>query len=64
MKKRQKVRLNDGFSGATVLLFADPIETDRSSGCVKLQCAEPGRSHLFHWVLKKDLEKELRGARE
>jgi hypothetical protein len=53
--KRQTIRLDDGYNGGTVLLFADPLETDGSM--VKLQVAEPGRGHLFRWAFRVVVEK-------
>jgi hypothetical protein len=47
--------LSDGYSGHTEIFHSDPIEEDEAT--VKLQCASPGKGHLFRWVLKSELER-------
>jgi hypothetical protein len=58
---RKTIRLADGFNGDTVLLFADPIEIE--GHLLKLQCAEPGRGHLFRWASAEEVKNGLEKAR-
>jgi fatty acid/phospholipid biosynthesis enzyme len=48
---KQTVLVPDGYTGNTVLMYADPIE-EWADGTVKLRCAEPGKEHLIRWVGK------------
>lgn len=54
-KERKVIELPDGFNGATMAFYAEPIESD--GDLVKLQCALPGKSHLIRWARKSDLNK-------
>jgi hypothetical protein len=58
MAQRKTVRLDDGYNGHTVLLFADPIATDGQM--VKLQCAEHGRGHLTRWAFRCVVDKRAK----
>ncbi len=40
--------LQDGYNGHGALFFTTPLKTDGL--LVKLQCAEPGKSHLIRWA--------------
>lgn len=52
--ERKIIELPDGFNGATMAFYADPIEVDGEM--VKLQCALPGKGHLIRWARKSDLK--------
>jgi hypothetical protein len=51
---RKTVRLPDGYNGDTMIFYADPICVEGRHA--RLQCAEPGKSHLFRWVEIEDGE--------
>ena len=53
--ERKIIEIPDGFNGATMAFFADPIEVD--GDLVKLQCALPDKGHLIRWARKSDLSK-------
>jgi hypothetical protein len=53
--ERKIIELPDGFNGATMAFYADPIEVDGQ--LIKLQCALPGKGHLIRWARKSDLQK-------
>jgi len=40
--------LADGYNGHGAMFFTTPLKTD--GALVKLQCAEPGKSHLIRWA--------------
>lgn len=46
------VQLSDGYNGATMSFYIDPLEVD--GDLVKLQCAEKGKSHLIRWARKSE----------
>jgi hypothetical protein len=51
--ERKVVELPDGFNGATMAFYADPVEVDGQ--LIKLQCAIPGKEHLIRWARQSDL---------
>lgn len=53
MTTRKIIELHDGFNGATMAFYAEPIEVD--GDLVKLQCALPGKGYLFRWARKSDM---------
>lgn len=52
---RKTIDLPDGFNGATMAFYVEPIETDGE--LVKLQCAEPHKGFLFRWARMSDLKR-------
>ena len=60
---QQTVVVPDGYSGHTVLRYADPIE-ERPDGTVKLRCALPGKEYLIRWIGKDQLAILLEAQRK
>lgn len=60
---QQTVVVPDGFTGHTVLMYADPIE-ERADGTVKLKCAIPGKEYLTRWIGKWQLAILLESQRK
>ncbi len=60
---QQTVVVPDGYSGHTVLMYADPIE-EWADGTVKLRCALPGKEYLIRWIGKDQLAILLEAQRK
>ena len=52
-EQRKTIQLPDGYNGAEMTFYAEPIETD--GHLVKLQCAEAGKEYMHRWARKSDL---------
>jgi hypothetical protein len=53
MENHLIVELPDGYNGATLPFFADPVEVD--GDLIKLQCAAAGKEYMHRWARAADL---------
>lgn len=51
------IQLVDGFNGSTMRFDSFPLQID--GDCVKLQCAESGKSYMHKWVHATDYNQAI-----